>query len=77
MGFAIYFGAMAPTLAEQLADYEYDKDEMKHLQFDADAVSRLAVRGVLTEGAASKARQRLVNRIAKSVRRRVPAGVER
>ncbi|WP_376960161.1 hypothetical protein ABNQ39_20880 [Azospirillum sp. A26] len=55
----IQMGAFANTLAEQGFADLIDADILDHLQKDADAISRLSVRGVIPEGAANKARERL------------------
>lgn len=59
---ALIFGATAPPLHEQLG---VSKALAKSWQQDADAITRLKVRGLLGEGEARTARQRLVRSIEK------------
>ena len=54
----VKLGALCPDLKEQGWD-----DENGHLQKDADAISWLAVRGILTTAEATRARDRLVKRL--------------
>ncbi len=63
--FGLSFGALAPPLIEQVPELAA-LDALKFQQ-DADAITRLAVRGLLTEAEVHRARQRLVTRIAKEV----------
>lgn len=55
---SVSLGALAPDLIEQGWD-----DENGQLQMDADAISRLVVRGFLTSNEARRARDRLVKRL--------------
>lgn len=68
--FGVSFGAMAPPLAEQLAEVlgERSHPNLPQHQKDADAIARLAVRGVLTETEAHRARKRLMKRLEGIVR---------
>lgn len=61
------FGALAPKISEQLAG---KIDTKKAEAFDADAfeLTRLQIRGLLTDGEAHKARGRLVKAIEKAIR---------
>lgn len=59
----IHFGALAPSLAEQLKDYEINEDDLKHFQLDADAITRLVCRSLIPDSIAVKARQRLLKKI--------------
>ena len=54
----VKLGALCPDLKEQGWD-----DENGHLQKDADAISRLRIRGILSEPEARRARDRLVKRL--------------
>lgn len=67
---AIHFGAMCDTIAEQLAG-QVERlpaaHTLEHLQRDAEAITRLRVRSVLTDGEASRARQRLMKQIREAV----------
>lgn len=62
------FGALAPRLKVQLAAY-WPKHQSTILQWqlDADAVTRLAVRRLLTDREVARARQRLVTRMEKEL----------
>jgi hypothetical protein len=68
----IDFGALIPPIGEQLQDQglklDMDPLERQHLQRDADEVSRLRVRGVLTESESDKARKRIMQVIKKQAR---------
>jgi hypothetical protein len=59
----VVLGATAPLLAKQLG---LSVREVKHWQLDADAITRLAVRGMLSEAERHRARRRLVKQIASS-----------
>lgn len=63
----LQFGALAPPLDEQLVEQGIAAGvrNLRQLQQDADAVSRLAVRQILTEAEADKARQRIIKRVGK------------
>ena len=67
--FRIEFGAFAPPLREQLIAAGYTTKDVKaskdltHCQFDADAVSRLSVRGIITQSSADSARKKIVKKI--------------
>jgi hypothetical protein len=66
---SLHFGAMAPKLAEQIPDDVcVDAGDLLHWQKDADAITRLAIRGVITDSQARAGRQKLVQRIAKAAR---------
>jgi hypothetical protein len=68
----ITFGATAPPIDEQLRSqgYKLDMDPLDrgYLQRDADEVTRLAVRSVLTQSERDKARWRLVRIIRKQAK---------
>lgn len=59
----IEFGALAKSISKQLG--------IKAVPFDndADAISRLHVRGLLTDGETDKARNRLMKKIAECMRK--------
>lgn len=63
------FGALCPSLLEQLheAGVGADPTEILSWQKDADAICRLLVKGMLTSAAAHRARKLLLARIAKGV----------
>jgi hypothetical protein len=63
------FGAMAPSIAEQLTEQKLlCNTDIEHWQRDADAITRLAVRGMLPLAQARAARQRLLREIARHVK---------
>jgi hypothetical protein len=72
MNVRINFGALSPPIGEQLQDQglklDMDPLQRQYLQRDADEVSRLRIRGVLTESGADKARKRIMQVIKKQAR---------
>ena len=60
----IALGALAPKLIEQLAG-QVDANTLALLDTDADAITRLYVRGYITPSVADRARKRLVKEIGK------------
>ena len=60
----LQFGMLSPPLAEQAG---CRPELLDHEQRDADAIARLAVHGIATDGEVHKMRQRLVKRIVKAV----------
>ncbi len=68
----IKFGAMHPPIEEQLRDqgFRLDMEPLQRhlLQRDADEVTRLCIRFVLTEAEASKARKRIFQIIKKQAK---------
>ena len=60
----LVFGALAQPLYKQLG---VRKAVLVHQQADADAITRLLVRGVLTESAGRRARTRLLYQIKRAV----------
>lgn len=66
----LVFGALVPPIAQQLAaiGISATKKDLKHWQADADAITRLAVRGLIPSGAVRSARQKLIRKIAAGVR---------
>lgn len=61
----VRFGALAPPIYEQL---DTDEELMAHYQMDADAVVRLAVRGMLSEAETHRARKRILKRVIREYR---------
>lgn len=63
----IQFGALAPRLAEQVGIRAYTLQKrisiLKHQQRDADAITRLAVRGLLPDAQVHAARKRLMKNL--------------
>ena len=61
------FGALSPKLSVQLSEMGYSIKSIKTFQDDADAITRLVVRGFIPDGAARKARQKIVNLITRII----------
>ena len=61
----IIFGATAPPLAEQLKGVRITAEKMKAYQADADAITRLNLRDILSDSEARKARGRILRSMAK------------
>lgn len=62
MKVTIDFGAMAPTLSKQLAKIglSLSRDTLKIIQRDADAITRLYMRGLLSDSQTLTARRKLM-----------------
>ena len=71
---SISFGAFADQIIKQLTVQSYDAPASKiaHFQQDADAICRLRIRGVLTDGEAHKANGRLFKMICKVAKNQQP-----
>ena len=69
MKLQIRVGALAPSLSEQLKQQNLgcSKEELKHWTLDSEAINRLRIRGVITDGEAHKAGMRLLRKISKRV----------
>jgi hypothetical protein len=63
----IELGAFAAPLSKQLRDTPIGEDEIRILEADADAISRLHVRGFITGTQADAARRRLIREIQKAM----------
>lgn len=81
--FTIEFGTMAPKLSDQIQSaglvvMRTNKNNflINNIQKDTDAITRLAIRGVLSESEVINARKRLVKLIAKHVRQKDPLAAE-
>ena len=57
----IVLGALCPKLSEQIPGLS------EHYDRDADAITRLVIRGILTDSEATKARKRLLKRIERDL----------
>lgn len=66
----IHFGALSPSVWEQLSEQGFTADEkdLKHWDQDAQAITRLHLRGMLTDSQKQAAQKKLFNRIKKGVR---------
>lgn len=60
------FGVLSPKIAEQLATQNagIEPDRLEHFQKDADAISRLHVRGLLPDSTAKNIREKLMKKIS-------------
>jgi hypothetical protein len=69
--FRIELGALCPPIFQQLSGQglEMETVYLDHAEADATAITRLLIRGFLTDSEARKARKRLVKFIVKNVRR--------
>lgn len=70
--FVFKFGALAPSLADQLKADDRQSEILAPYQKDADAITRLSVRGLLSEAEIYRARTRLVQKIQAEVERGIP-----
>lgn len=61
--FSIRFGAMCPPLAEQIGEIP----NIEQYQADADAITRLYLRGVIPNSAKENAHKRLFRQIERSL----------
>lgn len=64
----IVLGALAPSLSEQLDGY-LPADDLEHLDKDADAITRLYIRGLMTKTRADAARGKLCKEIGRLLRK--------
>jgi len=68
MMLTLHFGALVPSLTEQLtkAGVAVESKSLNQLQRDADAVVRLTVRGLLTDSEINRVRRKLMKKIIKA-----------
>jgi hypothetical protein len=59
----ITFGAIADPLRKQLEGEHFDAGTINHYQRDVDAITRLHVRGFLTDAETSRARIRVLKKL--------------
>lgn len=57
------FGVLAEKLSFQLKDFGLPELELNNFQRDADAITRLSIRGLLSESTAKNARLKLLGKI--------------
>ena len=67
MKVAITFGGMAPRISEQLEGQgcKAKTEDMVAWQRDAEAITRLCVRGLISDAAATSARRKLLQAIVR------------
>jgi len=65
----IHFGMCSPTLADQVGHLISDKDALDHMQKDADAISRLYVRGLIPKSASDRAYDKLFKSLTAAIRK--------
>jgi hypothetical protein len=74
----IRFGAMSPPIKDQLGEQGWwlPDDVSEAIQKDADAITRLAVRGLLGSNAKMRAHEKLVKNVCDLIaeHRPIPAG---
>lgn len=64
----VFFGATCAPLAEQLAPYELGSLCIPHAQADADAITRLYVRGYISQKVKDAAQDRLVREMKRAMK---------
>ena len=70
----IAMGALVPSIQRQLDEQgiwgnlpEDSRKKVDHLNQDSDAITRLAVREIITSGEAAKSRKRLMKKITATI----------
>lgn len=72
--FGLSFGALADPISRQLSAQGIQPPSASyHFQRDADAITRLAVRGILSDAEKRRAHQRLMKRITQAIVRATPS----
>jgi len=66
----IYFGALCDPIKKQIG---FDSEVIKHCQKDADAVTRLLIRGLMTESSGRVARNRIAKHIEVEFNKKIGA----
>ena len=64
---SVSLGALAPDLKKQLKGFRVKKDILEHLQKDADAITRCAMRELSTDSQTHMMRGKLMKKIQKAV----------
>lgn len=64
------FGAMSPTIKQQLNEqgYKIDNTDCVHFQKDAEAITRLRIRGMLNDSQCKSATDKLFKKISQSLK---------
>jgi len=63
MELGLYFGALTDSVSKQISDQYHTKVSLPEFDKDADAVVRLHVRGIISDGEIKRVRQRLMKKI--------------
>jgi len=58
----IELGALSDPISEQLKDLGISKEDLRHYDLDADAITRANVRGYISDSNAHIARKRLLKK---------------
>lgn len=69
MSIKIAFGALCDSIAKQLRTQGYRLKSVAPYQKDADAITRLVIRGLLPDSQANAARKRLMKDIGDELRK--------
>ena len=72
MKLEVYFGAMADPIRKQVP--QLSKSDASRFQLIADAITTLKIHGFMPNGAATKARLKLINHIGRKVSARPEKG---
>lgn len=66
---ALHLGAFCDPIIKQIVEqgFSLKENEAEHFQKDADAITRLSVRGLVTMSSVKSARRKLVNIIAEQI----------
>ena len=62
----IVFGALAPQLKDQLKDTKIPENALNLFQADADAITRLLIRGLISDSQGLSARKKLLKRLGET-----------
>lgn len=62
----VHMGALADPIAKQAAEQGVEVEGVEHFQADADAITRLAVQGLITDAQKVAARKKLMKRIGEA-----------
>ena len=65
----LIMGALAPTIGSQLRQQkiEINAEDIARADLDAEAITRLYIRGYMPESVAERMRKRLINRLAAKI----------
>ncbi len=65
----LQFGAMCPSIASQLRAQrvDFDREKVKHIQKDMDSMTRLAIRGYLSDAQKRAMLRKFIRRLEREV----------